>query len=99
MSGPNRGLDISWQEQQGSNLQPLVLETNALPIELCPYVRALEGAPIPRTPSGKLAVPGGGTESPRVCQWKSCALCADAPLLFPRYVRNSITCTGTGWES
>jgi hypothetical protein len=29
--------EIGWQGQRASNPQPLVLETSALPIELCPY--------------------------------------------------------------
>src|SRR6184192_1641061 len=33
-----------WHGQQGSNLRPAVLETAALPTELCPYTRFGAGA-------------------------------------------------------
>src|ERR1700736_6600579 len=44
--GQNQGL--SWQEWQGSNLRPPVLETGALPIELhsCKDLRRRRSAPL-----------------------------------------------------
>jgi hypothetical protein len=51
-------MDFGWQEWQGSNLRPPVLETGALPIELHSYrepasppiraVSSIGGAPIAR---------------------------------------------------
>ena len=38
---PNQGMK-EWHGQQGSNLRPAVLETAALPTELCPCMRFLE---------------------------------------------------------
>ena len=38
---------VSWQEQKESNLQPTVLETVALPVELCSYFTDLHQLVMP----------------------------------------------------
>lgn len=38
-----------WHGQQGSNLRPAVLETAALPTELCPYVRVSAQQALPKS--------------------------------------------------
>ncbi len=52
---------VIWQERRGSNPQPPVLETGALPIELHSYITLRQESPddVPSIQNGKLNKPTG----------------------------------------
>src|SRR6202011_5866011 len=79
-NGPSRNQGLSWQEWQGSNLRPPVLETGALPIELhscadqmSPPIRAVSSIghapiaranPVNRPVQGNASAPDSGPRTP-----------------------------------